>query len=60
MNLSAKLEERMSQKSGKPYFCIVVRITDTYEKLVFLERAEVELIRATSATSGTKIKLSQP
>ena len=46
MNIPAKLEERVS-KNGNPYICIVVKITDEVEKLVFLDKAEIELIRLT-------------
>ncbi len=56
MNINAKLEERTS-KDGKPYFCIVVKITDNVEKIVFLDKAEIELIRLTYSTSQ-KVKLS--
>lgn len=56
MNINAKLEERTS-KDGRPYFCIVVKITDNVEKIVFLDKAEIELIRLTYGTSQ-KVKLS--
>lgn len=56
MNIPAKLEERVS-KNGNPYFCIVVKITDEVEKLVFLDKAEIELIRLTYG-NNSKIKLS--
>lgn len=44
MSLNCKLEERIS-KQGKPYYVLVVKITDTYEKIVFLSKSEVELIK---------------
>lgn len=50
MNIPAKLEERVS-KNGNPYFCIVIKITDEVEKLVFLDKAEIELIRLTYGNS---------
>lgn len=40
-----KLEQRTS-KSGQPYTCLVVKLTPTYEKLVFLSQAELELLKA--------------
>lgn len=43
----ATLETRVSKKSGKTYQCIVLKLTDTYEKIVFLDSAEVELIKMT-------------
>lgn len=42
--LPATLESRTS-KEGNPYICISVKITDTYEKVVFLDRSEIELIK---------------
>lgn len=48
MKLNCVLEERISQKTGKPYFVIVIKITENYEKLVFLDKSEVELIRLTN------------
>ena len=44
MNANAKLEERMS-KAGKPYWVLVVKLTPTYEKTIFLDKAEVELLK---------------
>lgn len=44
MKLDATLTERKSSK-GNNYVCIVIKLTPTYEKVVFLEKAEEELIR---------------
>ena len=44
MNLNAKLEKRISKKSGNEYYCIVVKIAEDYEKIIFLEKAEVKLL----------------
>lgn len=41
----ATLETRVSKKTGKTYQCIVIKLTDTYEKVVFLDTAEIELIK---------------
>ena len=49
MNLNCVLEERISQKSGKPYYVLVIKITENYQKLVFLEKAEIELIKLNSS-----------
>ena len=46
MEVKATLEDRES-KSGKPYQVIVIKLTDTYEKLVFLEKSEIELLKLT-------------
>ena len=45
MKLNCVLEERISQKTGKPDFVLVIKITENYEKLVFLDKSEVELIK---------------
>lgn len=42
-NLICTLEERTSKK-GTTYKCLVIKITDKVEKVVFLETAEIELI----------------
>lgn len=47
MSLDCKLEERISNKTGKTYIVLVVKITETYEKLVFLDKSEIELIKLT-------------
>ena len=44
IEVRATLETRVSKKSGKTYQCIVIKLTDTYQKIVFLDSAEVELI----------------
>lgn len=45
IEVRATLETRVSKKSGKTYQCIVIKLTDTYEKIVFLDNAEVELFK---------------
>ena len=45
MKFEALLEERVSKKSGKSYKCVVVKLTDTLEKVIFLEPAEIELLQ---------------
>lgn len=47
MDLKCRLETRTS-KEGKPYEVVVIKLTDTYEKLVFLDSAEKELIKMTN------------
>ena len=44
MELKATLEERESKKGSK-YVCIVVKLTDKLEKVVFLDPAEVEVLK---------------
>lgn len=45
IEVRATLETRVSKKTGKTYQCLVIKLTDTYEKIVFLDNAEVELIK---------------
>lgn len=50
MDLKCRLETRTS-KEGKPYEVIAIKLTDTYEKLVFLDSAEKELIKLSNNTT---------
>lgn len=43
-NLNVSLETRVSKK-GKEYTVLVIRLTPSYEKIVFLDNAELELIK---------------
>lgn len=45
IEVRATLETRVSKKTGKTYQCIVIKLTDTFEKIVFLDTAEIELIK---------------
>lgn len=44
MKLEAHLEERQSKKTGNVYKCIVVKLTEKLEKVIFLDDTEVELL----------------
>lgn len=44
MDVKATLETKTSKK-GTEYQVLVIKLTDTYEKLVFLEPAELELLK---------------
>ncbi len=44
MDVKATLETRTSKK-GTDYQVLVIKLTDSYEKLVFLEPAEIELLK---------------
>ena len=44
MKLDARIEERVS-KTGNPYKVLLLKLTDTYEKVIFLEPAEIELLK---------------
>lgn len=45
MEIKASLVEKESKKGNK-YKCVVLKLTDSYEKVVFLEPAELELLKA--------------
>lgn len=44
IEVKATLEERVSKK-GSTYTALVVKLTDTCEKVIFLESAEIELLK---------------
>lgn len=44
MDIKATLETRTSKK-GNSYEVLVLKLSDTCEKLVFLEPAEIELLK---------------
>lgn len=44
--VEATLVERES-KAGNTYQCVVLKLTNTYEKVVFLDKAELELLKTT-------------
>lgn len=46
----AVLETRTSKK-GNDYEVLVIKLTDKLEKLVFLEQAELELLKLSNSTS---------
>jgi len=50
IDIKATLETRTSQK-GNEYQVLVIKLTDTYEKLVFLDKAEIELLKASKNSS---------
>lgn len=45
MNVKATLVEGVGKKSGKPYMALEIQLTDTLKKMVFLEPAELELLK---------------
>ena len=44
LSVKAKLETRTS-KDNISYQVLVIKLTDNYEKLVFLDKAEIELLK---------------
>lgn len=45
MDVKGRLETRTS-KAGNLYTCVVFKLTENYEKIVFLTNAELELLKA--------------
>lgn len=43
--MKTELKKGISEKTGREYYYISIMLTPTYEKKVFLENAEVELIK---------------
>lgn len=57
--IPCRIEERVSEKTGNPYVVVVIQLTPTYEKKVFLDAAEIELAVMTYGNSHSqKIKMS--
>ena len=52
MDLKCSLTTKLN-KEGKPYEVIVIKLTDTYEKLVFLDPAERELVKLSNKKEET-------
>ena len=50
MNFVSTLELKKSAK-GNEYYCIVIKFSDNYEKVVFLDKAEIELIKIIQNTN---------
>lgn len=50
-DIKATLETRVSSK-GNEYTCVVIKITDKIEKLVFLSESELELIRINNSKTA--------
>lgn len=49
--VEATLETRVSKKNTE-YQVLVIKLTDTYEKLVFLDKAEIELLKTRNNSSA--------
>lgn len=43
--LKGTLETRVSNKSGREYTCLILKF-GSYEKVVFLDKAEIELLKS--------------
>lgn len=47
--VKATLETRTSKK-GNEYQCLVIKLTDTYDKIVFLDKADLELLKLSNSS----------
>ena len=47
MDVKATLETKTS-KSGNTYKCVIIHLTEDYEKVVFLDKAELALLEVTN------------
>lgn len=45
MKVDCTLETRVSKKNDNEYQVLVIKLTPTYEKLVFLDKSEIELLK---------------
>ena len=59
MDLKCQLVTRMN-KEGKPYEVIVIKLTDNYEKLVFLDSQDKEIMRLASLVDSNVNKVENP
>ena len=51
MNVKCQLVEKISQK-GNNYICLEISLTDNYKKIVFLDNAEIELLKIQASTKN--------
>lgn len=51
MNIKCQLVEKVSQK-GNTYICLEISLTDNYKKIVFLDTAEIELLKLQATTKN--------
>lgn len=51
MEVKATLEEKTS-KNGNKYTAIIIHLTDTCTKTVFLDPAEIELLKVTNKNTN--------
>lgn len=56
IQFKATLETKIS-KAGKPYDVLMVHLTDTYKKPVFLEEAEKELVKQSLSKKDNSLEM---
>lgn len=57
--LKATLVKRTSKK-GNDYECVMVQLTPTYQKMVLLEKSELELLKALKEDTDSKSSSKLP
>ena len=57
--LKATLVKRTSKK-GNDYECVMVQLTPTYQKMVLLEKSELELLKAVKEDTDSKSSSKLP
>ena len=57
--LKATLVKRTSKK-GNDYECVMVQLTPTFQKMVLLEKAELELLKALKEDTDSKSSSKLP
>lgn len=45
MPIKANIVTKVSKKTGEVYECVEIQLTDNLKKIVFLTRAELELLK---------------
>ena len=50
MPIECKLITKVSKKTGEVYECLQIQLTPTLKKLVFLTKAEIELLKLQNKT----------
>ena len=57
--IPATLEKRHSEKKGSDYYVVVLKLSATCEKTIFLEPAETELLLLQISTQNANSNISQ-
>lgn len=57
--LKATLVKRTSKK-GNDYECVMIQLTPTYQKMVLLEKPELELLKAVKEDTDSKSSSKLP
>ncbi len=58
VEIPCKIEERVSQKSGKTYIVVIIKIDEDYEMMLFPNNEQQAVIRMAARNSKQKFKVS--